>query len=142
MPTDNAGIKVLLKFLKNNKAIGILPDHTPKAGQGKMSFFFNEPSNTITLINKLARKSKVPIMFIHSKRLPKGIGYEVFVEKINDKYYECSDDDALLILNKSLEKIILKYPEQYLWSYEKFRNRVGVEENIYVTTSSKTQELK
>ena len=76
------------KFLKNNKAIGILPDHTPKAGQGKMSFFFNEPSNTITLINKLARKSKVPIMFIHSKRLPKGIGYEVFVEKINDEYYE------------------------------------------------------
>ena len=40
VPTDNAGIKVLLKFLKNNKAIGILPDHTPKAGQGKMSFFF------------------------------------------------------------------------------------------------------
>ena len=142
VPTDNAGIKVLLKFLKNNKAIGILPDHTPKAGQGQMSFFFNEPSNTITLINKLARKSKVPILFIHSKRLPKGIGYEVFVEKISDKYYECSDDDALLILNKSLEKIILKYPEQYLWSYEKFRNRVGVEENIYVTTSSKTQELK
>lgn len=142
VPTDNAGIKVLLKFLKNNKAIGILPDHTPKAGQGKMSFFFNEPSNTITLINKLARKSKVPIMFIHSKRLPKGIGYEVFVEKINDEYYECSDDDALLILNKSLEKIILKYPEQYLWSYEKFRNRVGVEENIYVTTFSKTQELE
>ena len=64
------------------------------------------------------------------------------MEKINDEYYECSDDDALLILNKSLEKIILKYPEQYLWSYEKFRNRVGVEENIYVTTFSKTQELE
>ena len=142
VPTDNIGIKVLLKFLKNNKAIGILPDHTPKAGQGEMSFFFNEPSNTITLINKLARKSKTPIMFIHSKRLPKGIGYEIFIEKINDEYYECSDADALLILNKSLEKIILKYPEQYLWSYEKFRNRVGVEENIYLSTSSKTQELK
>ena len=42
----------------------------------------------------------------------------------------------------SNEKIILKYPEQYLWSYEKFRNRVGVEENIYVTTFSKTQELE
>ena len=45
-------------------------------------------------------------------------------------------------IEQKFRKIILKYPEQYLWSYEKFRNRVGVEENIYVTTFSKTQELE
>ena len=43
-------------------------------------------------------------MFIHSKRLPKGIGYEVFVEKINDEYYECSDDDALAYIEQKFRK--------------------------------------
>ena len=34
--TNNSGVKALLKALKNNFGIGILPDHTPKLNQGVM----------------------------------------------------------------------------------------------------------
>ena len=58
--TDNAGVKELLKALKNNSGIGILPDHTPKINQGVMSNIYNVPVNTTALIHKLARKNKIP----------------------------------------------------------------------------------
>ena len=46
--TDNIGVKKLLKALKSNHGIGILPDHTPKINQGVMSSFYEIPVNTAT----------------------------------------------------------------------------------------------
>jgi lauroyl/myristoyl acyltransferase len=37
--TDNSGVKKLLKALKNNYGIGILPDHSQKINQGVMAVF-------------------------------------------------------------------------------------------------------
>jgi len=129
--TDNAGVKELLKALKNNNGVGILPDHTPKINQGIMSNFYNVPVNTTTLIYKLGKKNKIPIVFIFSERLPNGKGFDIHIGTIEKIIYELDEVKAADLLNKTLENLINKNISQYLWSYERFRNRSGVEENIY-----------
>ena len=129
--TDNVGVKELLKALKNNGGVGILPDHTPKINQGVMSNFFNVPVNTNTLIHKLARKNKIPVVYIFSERLPHGKGFDIHIGTVERIFYELDEVKAADLLNKTLETLINKNIPQYLWSYERFRNRSGVKENIY-----------
>tara|TARA_B110000483_G_scaffold26550_1_gene31915 strand:- start:56 stop:754 length:699 start_codon:yes stop_codon:yes gene_type:complete len=129
--TDNTGVKTLLKALKNNHGIGILPDHTPKINQGVMSRFFNIPVNTTTLLYKLGKKNKVPIVYISAERLKSGRGFDIHIGVVDKIFYEQGEVKAADFLNKTLEDIINKNVRQYLWSYERFRNRSGVTENIY-----------
>ena len=129
--TDNAGVKALLKALKNNHGIGILPDHTPKINQGVMSSFYDIPVNTTTLLYKLGKKHKVPIIYISSERLKSGKGFDIYIGRVDKIFYEKDEVKAADFLNKTLENLINKNVRQYLWSYERFRNRSGVAENIY-----------
>ena len=129
--TDNAGVKALLKALKNNHGIGILPDHTPKINQGVMSSFFDIPVNTTTLLYKLGKKNKVPIVYISAERLKSGRGFDIHIGVVDKIFYEQGEVKAADFLNKTLENLINKNVRQYLWSYERFRNRSGVTENIY-----------
>ena len=129
--TDNSGVKKLLKALKNNCAIGILPDHTPKINQGIMSKFYNIPVNTTSLIYKLGKKNKVPIIYVYAERLPKNKGFDIHLDVINKEFYDLNEGGAADLLNKTIENLVSKNISQYLWSYERFRNRSGVKENIY-----------
>ncbi len=129
--TDNAGVKELLNALKNNNGVGILPDHTPKINQGVMSNFYNVPVNTTTLIHKLGKRNKTPIVYIFSERLLNGKGFDIHIGAIEKIFYELDEDKAADLLNKTLENLVNKNISQYLWSYERFRNRSGAEENIY-----------
>ena len=129
--TDNAGVKALLKALKNHHGIGILPDHTPKINQGVMSSFYDIPVNTTTLLYKLGKKHKVPIIYISSERLKSGKGFDIYIGRVDKIFYEKDEVKAADFLNKTLENLINKNVRQYLWSYERFRNRSGVTENIY-----------
>lgn len=129
--TNNAGVKTLLKALKNKNGIGILPDHTPKINQGVMSNFFNVPVNTNTLIHKLSKKNKVPIIYIFSERLSWGRGFNIHVGLVDQLFYDLDEVKAAGLLNKTLEELVMRNITQYQWSYERFRNRSGVKESIY-----------
>ena len=129
--TDNSGVKRLLRALKNNYGIGILPDHTPKINQGVMSKFYNIPANTTSLIYKLGKKNRVPIIYVYAERLKKSKGFDIHLGIIDKKFYELDEIKAADLLNKTIENLVSKNVSQYLWSYERFRNRSGIKENIY-----------
>ena len=129
--TDNSGVKKLLGAIKNNCGIGILPDHTPKINQGVMSSFYGIPTNTSSLIYKLGKKNKVPIVYVYSERLPKSRGFDIYLGAIKNSFYDLDETKAADQLNRTIEDLVNKNIPQYLWSYERFRNRSGVEENIY-----------
>jgi KDO2-lipid IV(A) lauroyltransferase len=96
-----------------------------------MADFFGIPANTSTLIYKLGKKNKVPIVYIFSERLKNSKGFDIHLGLINNSFYDLEEEQAALFLNKTIEDLINKNITQYLWSYERFRNRSGVEENIY-----------
>ena len=129
--TDNIGVKKLLKALKSSNGIGILPDHTPKINQGVMSSFYGIPVNTATLIYKLGKKNRVPIIYVFSERLANRKGFDIHLGVIEDDFYNLDEKTSADYLNKKIEYLVNKNIPQYLWSYERFRNRSGVEESIY-----------
>ena len=79
----------------------------------------------------MEKKNKVPIIYVYAERLPKNKGFDIHLDVINKEFYDLNEGGAADLLNKTIENLVSKNISQYLWSYERFRNRSGVKENIY-----------
>jgi KDO2-lipid IV(A) lauroyltransferase len=115
--TDVGGVRTLLKTLKRGDAIGLLPDQVPGNGEGEWAPFFGRPAYTMTLVGRLAEASGATILLSYGERLPNGAGYEIHFSPLefSSKY------PVTRQLNLALEKIIRACPEQYLWSYNRYK---------------------
>ncbi len=78
-PPRLAGVKQLIKALKSQQAVGLLPDQVPPAGQGVWAPFFGREAYTMTLSARLAHTPGVQLVLIWGERLSWGRGYLVHV---------------------------------------------------------------
>lgn len=118
--TDTGGVRTLLKALKRGEAIGILPDQVPSEGEGERAEFFGRPAQTMTLASKLAHSTGAPMLLTFARRLPRGRGYEMSFEPMPGRL---PGESAARHLNRGLESIIRRLPEQYLWSYNRYKGQ-------------------
>jgi len=122
-PTDLGGVRQLLKALKRGQIIGVLPDQVPGNGEGEWVPFFGRPAYTMTLIGRLIESSGAAVVMCHSERLPLGKGYALHFSPL-------SFDAATSVpgqMNEALEAVIRNHPEQYLWSYNRYKVPRGVQ---------------
>lgn len=116
-PTDLGGVRQLLKTLKQGGIIGVLPDQVPGNGEGEWVPFFGRPAYTMTLIGRLIQSGGAAVVMCNSERLPHGEGYALH-------FVPLAIDTAVSIpqqINAALEKVIRTSPEQYLWSYNRYK---------------------
>jgi KDO2-lipid IV(A) lauroyltransferase len=119
--TDGAGVKSLLAALRRHEMVGILPDHDPPEGSGKFAPLFGMPAHTMDLVPKLAARSGAPVWFIVAERLSWGRGFRFHALKAPDGVADPAQGAARV--NAGLETCIRRWPEQYWWSYKRFRRR-------------------
>jgi KDO2-lipid IV(A) lauroyltransferase len=110
------GVRKLMQALKRGEAIGILPDQIPAAGEGEWADFFGKPAYTMTLASKLAEKTGASVIMAYGERLENGKGYEIHLQKV-----ESIATPALL--NKAIEQQVAQKPTQYLWRYNRHKQR-------------------
>ena len=92
-PANNRGVIMLVKALKNNEAIGILPDQVPQQGSGEFAPFFGKPAYTMTLVHNLLGRTGAKAIFCYAKRI-KG-GFELVCEPAPEQLYSNDDEVAL-----------------------------------------------
>jgi len=129
--TDNAGVKALLTALKQGGLIGVLPDQEPKFGNGIFAPFFDIPAYSGILISRLINKTKAKVIFAYAERLPKGEGYRLIFSAAPNDIYADDLTTSVTGLNKGVENCIKELPEQYQWSYYRFRTRPEGEKRFY-----------
>jgi Kdo2-lipid IVA lauroyltransferase/acyltransferase len=117
-PASLKGVRALYKALQRGEPIGILPDQAPQVGEGAWADFFGRPAYTITLVTRLRKQSKAPVIFAFAKRLPRGAGYELIFDRHDGEIDERE-------LNRALEELIRTCPTQYLWSYNRYKTPRG-----------------
>jgi len=126
VPADNQGVRAMLKALKNNECVCILPDQEPSTGTGIFAPFFGITAYSMTLVSRLAKKTNATVIIAYTKRLPQGQGYEIIfteVPEMKEQLNADSLDDSIIYLNKEMEASIRKIPEQYQWGYKRFRTQ-------------------
>jgi KDO2-lipid IV(A) lauroyltransferase len=113
-PTNIKGVRTLLRTLKQGGAIGILPDQVPGAGEGEWVDFFGRPAYSMTLVNKLKEATDATILLAFGERISWGRGFVIHIEPFVDEISPRG-------VNKAIERLIRKYPAQYLWSYNRHK---------------------
>ncbi len=129
-PTDASGVKSLLGLLKRGEVAGILPDQDPMAGNGLFAPFFGIATNTMTLLTRLANKSGATVLLSWAERLPGG-GYRLHFNPCPAEVNERDPLTAVTALNAAVEAAVRECPEQYQWSYKRFRTRPEGELGLY-----------
>jgi KDO2-lipid IV(A) lauroyltransferase len=129
---DAAGVKTIFKALRQGKGTGILPDQNPdEANSGVFAPFFGIETFTMSFIAKLASKTGANIVIGYAQRLPKGQGYHLHIHQADP---DIGNPDPLIsatALNKTIETFIRETPEQYQWSYKRFKKRPPGETRFY-----------
>ena len=124
-PANLAGVRTLLKTLKQGGAIGLLPDQVPQNGEGVWADFFGTPAYTMTLPAKLQQMTGATIILSYAQRLPGGKGFMV-------RFVPCAPlagatpQQQAQALNRVMEELIAHCPAQYFWSYNRFKTPAGV----------------
>ena len=118
-------MRALIRALKHGEAAGLLPDQTPRFGEGVWAPFFGKPAFTMTLPGRLVRSSGAILLLAYAERLSWGRGYKLVVRPFQGTLSDDLNASAAQ-LNSALESLIRECPSQYLWSYERYRAPRGV----------------
>ncbi|MBF6057519.1 MULTISPECIES: lysophospholipid acyltransferase family protein [Thiomicrorhabdus] len=119
-PTDLRGVRKLIQALNQGQISVILPDQDPGEKGSVYAPFFKRPARTMTLVNKLLQKADCAVMYVVMQRLPNGRFHLHFLPAEE----ALTDRDELIAagaLNRGVEACIAVAPEQYLWSYKRYR---------------------
>jgi len=125
---DRAGIRAQLEALRCGRAIGAMPDQEPGVHTGQFADFFGVACLTNTLIPNLARRTGAACILAWCERLDNGAGFRVMFEPLS---LPGTREACLAALNCGIERAVRSRPEQYLWSYKRFRTRPAGELERY-----------
>ncbi|TAG00830.1 MAG: lysophospholipid acyltransferase family protein [Burkholderiales bacterium] len=131
VPAEMSGIRAMLKALKLGETIGLLPDQVPTSGDGAVGTFFGRPAYTITLVQKLAKTSGATVVMVACKRLADGVGYELQFTPLAP--FSVAPEAAANELNRAVEAAIAIAPEQYLWTYNRYKMPAGAQRSSELT---------
>jgi KDO2-lipid IV(A) lauroyltransferase len=125
-PVDHGGVRALLGALKRGEIVLMLPDQVPRVGEGVWESSFGRPAYTMTLAARLSEVAGVRTFIYCGEILPRGEGYRLhFLEP--DPPLDGDTRSRVAAINRNVEKLALRHPDQYLWAYNRYKVPKGVE---------------
>ncbi|MBU3576541.1 lysophospholipid acyltransferase family protein [Polynucleobacter sp. UK-Kesae-W10] len=125
VPTNLHGVRQMTRALTRGEAIGILPDQVPSGGEGVWVPFFGRPAYTTPLPARLANRNSTPVIMFTAKR--KGIGNGWLMQATRLAPFSEDASVAAAELNVAIENAVLIAPEQFIWSYNRYKHPAGAE---------------
>lgn len=124
-PADLSGVRALIKALKKGQMVGMLPDQAPKTGEGVWLDFFGRPAYTMTLAARLTETDAVSLL-VWGERLSGGRGFRLHFSELSEPLHGDTVARAAQI-NREVEQLIRRCPQQYLWGYNRYKQPAGAE---------------
>ena len=113
-----AGTKQLLSFFKNGHSIALMIDQ--RVSQGIKSKFFKHEAYTTTIPAQFAKKFKCKLVPIYIERT-NDINFKLTINEPLEYSNEDTIETMTLHLNGIIEKMILKNPDQWIWSHDRWK---------------------
>ncbi len=112
------GIKKLIGFKIRNYSTALMIDQ--RVSQGISVNFFNKKAFTTTIPAQLVKRFNIPIVPIHIERIS-GTNFKITIHKPINFLKNETVSDITDKLNHILEKMVIKKPEQWIWSHNRWK---------------------
>jgi KDO2-lipid IV(A) lauroyltransferase len=113
-----SGTKQLLSFFKKKTSLALMIDQ--RVSQGIKSEFFKNDAFTTTIPAQFIKKFKCKVVPIYIERV-KDVHFRLTIQEPLIYSNDESIESITLNLNHVLEKLILKNPEQWIWSHNRWK---------------------
>tara|TARA_B100001123_G_scaffold148444_1_gene171915 strand:+ start:208 stop:1083 length:876 start_codon:yes stop_codon:yes gene_type:complete len=122
IPKGVSGSREVIKKIKDEYSIALMVDQ--RVSEGPRLSFFNKEAHTTTIPVQIALKYDCKLVPIYIER-KNGINFEMVVhEPYEIKKTGVHEDDLKnnsLIINKNIEKMIIKNPTQWIWTHNRWK---------------------
>jgi len=121
----------MIKGLKKGHAAWYAPDQDFRGKDMVYTPFFNVQASALTAPARFAKITGAAVVPYYIKRKPGGQGYKLVILPALENFPTEDIDQDARIINQTLEYLIMKNPEQYLWVHKRYKNRPENESAIY-----------
>ena len=112
------GLKKLISLKKKNFSTALMIDQ--RVSEGIMSNFFGEKALTTTIPAQLVKKFSISVVPVYIERI-KGINFKITISKPLNFSKDKSTQNITDELNEILQNIIMRRPEQWIWSHNRWK---------------------
>ena len=113
-----SGTRELLQLFKDGYSIALMIDQ--RVSEGIKSKLFKRSALTTTIPAQLVKKYGVDVVPIYIERKKK-VYFKMYVNKPITFKKNVSLEEVTETLNQELEKMILKKPDQWIWSHDRWK---------------------
>jgi KDO2-lipid IV(A) lauroyltransferase len=126
VPTDDSGVRATFKALRKGGFTAILPDHTPNDNGGIFAPFFGTSTWTGVMVPKLIQRTKCRVIVMGCIRRNDGHGFDLYILPADPAVHDDDLASAAAAMNRSMETLVAIAPEQYQWTYKRFKKNEHV----------------
>lgn len=131
-PANMKGVAQMLKLLKAGEMVGNLPDQEPDDRSGGVfAPFMGVETFSPKLVTRLISKTGAKVVAGFAERLPDGQGFDIHFIAADAGIYSSDEVEAVTAMNRTVEQLVAKAPEQYQWEYKRFKTRPEGEARVY-----------
>lgn len=141
VPANSKGVRLIYKALEQGSVVAMLPDQEPQAGTGVFAPFFGIPAYSMVFLSRLSIRTGAPIIFAWCERLSWGRGYHLHFQSFSDVNNAGDIENHVAAVNMAVEQCVRECPEQYQWSYRRFKSRPEGEASFYRKQGPVTKQI-
>ena len=122
IPKGRLGMREIVSKVKDGYSIALMVDQ--RVSEGPRTLFFNKPAHTTTIPAQLALKYDCKLVPIFLER-KEGPNFEMTIHepyKIEKTGNDEEDTKNITLkINRTIEKMIIKNPKQWIWSHNRWK---------------------
>ena len=132
-PSTREGIISVIKEVRNGGSVGIPADPEPSRSSGLFVPFLGTTALTSKFVAGMlgGKQDKVAAVFLHAIRLDDCSGFKVILEAAPDAMYSTDSYTAVSAMSEVLASYVERWPDQYMWTMKRFKQRPEGEKRWY-----------
>jgi len=128
---ERDNVRATVKALRKNQIVWYAADQNYGSKTTIFVPFFGIQTSTITATTKLAKMTGAAVVPFTQRRLDADDSYQLTLYPQFDPFPSDNEVDDAAQINHFLEDYLKKYPVDYMWLHQRFRNRPEGEKAIY-----------
>lgn len=114
-------LKGMIRLIRAGYPFYYLPDQNPGDASHVFAPFFGIPVATITALPRIAQLTDAVVIPCFTRLLPKDGGYEIMLQPPLENFPTGDVVADTARMNRIIEEAVRVMPEQYMWTYKRFK---------------------
>ncbi len=132
MVERQASLKPIIRYIREGRPFYYLPDQDMGERVSVFVPFFGIPTATVTALSKIAETTNAAVIPCITSILPFGQGFEVSLLSPLDNFPTDNAVADAARMNQEIERWVRTMPDQYMWTYRRFKTRPNNEPSLYI----------